>query len=364
LSEDDVIWEMVPHTGAKHAILDYYLKAWLPILANSGNSRLVYIDGFAGPGIYKGGEPGSPIIALKIARDHRIKLESEIIFYFIEADKERSDNLEKEIGKIAKTLPENFKIGNICNKFAVEMKEVLDQLDKTGNTLAPSFVFIDPFGFSSFPLSIITRIMKNKKCEILITFMHSFIDRFDSRPEIEPILNETFGTTDWKTIDRIKDDEKRKDLFRDLYMKQLREEAGIKYVHSFEMRDTSDKPIYCLVFGTNHERGLEVMKEAFWKIDATGNFRFADKTISGQTILFGADLSPLRTYLITKHKGERLPWKQLWNIVNIDTPYLTTHLRKILIKMEYEVDPPEISVEATDRRAKTYPEDRAIITII
>jgi hypothetical protein len=34
------------------------------------NGRNIYIDGFAGPGRYKGGEDGSPIIALKALLEH------------------------------------------------------------------------------------------------------------------------------------------------------------------------------------------------------------------------------------------------------------------------------------------------------
>jgi len=63
---EDTIWPIEPHTSAKHQILRKYLDAWLPILGRH-NSRIVYIDGFAGPGEYSGGEPGSPIIALEAA---------------------------------------------------------------------------------------------------------------------------------------------------------------------------------------------------------------------------------------------------------------------------------------------------------
>ncbi len=50
-----------PHTQAKHHILKYYLDEWFPILGRARGS-LRYIDGFAGPGEYEGGEDGSPIM--------------------------------------------------------------------------------------------------------------------------------------------------------------------------------------------------------------------------------------------------------------------------------------------------------------
>ena len=58
------IWTLDPHTRAKHLILQRYLHAWIPIIA-LGRGRAVFIDGFAGPGVYAGGEEGSPIIAMR-----------------------------------------------------------------------------------------------------------------------------------------------------------------------------------------------------------------------------------------------------------------------------------------------------------
>ena len=57
------LWAIEPHTRAKHEILRRYLEAWTPILASS-HRVILYVDGFAGPGAYAGGEEGSPIIAL------------------------------------------------------------------------------------------------------------------------------------------------------------------------------------------------------------------------------------------------------------------------------------------------------------
>jgi three-Cys-motif partner protein len=103
--------EKEPHTEAKHKILDRYLKAWFPILG-SANKRIIYLDGFAGPGEYYGGEDGSPIIALKIAkdhklRDHRLLQNTDIIFYFIDKNKTYCEHLEGKIKKL--DLPANIK---------------------------------------------------------------------------------------------------------------------------------------------------------------------------------------------------------------------------------------------------------------
>jgi three-Cys-motif partner protein len=73
--EQETVWELRPHTEAKHQLLTGYLKAWFPILSR-WNDRIMFLDGFAGPGIYKGDtpdalpKPGSPIKALDVLLEH------------------------------------------------------------------------------------------------------------------------------------------------------------------------------------------------------------------------------------------------------------------------------------------------------
>ena len=97
--------EIQPHTKAKHAILREYLKAWFPILARR-NKRIIYYDGFAGSGDYPGGEEGSPLIALNVARNCNLP-NTEIVFVFVEKNKEKADSLRKTIGQ--QEWPNNFR---------------------------------------------------------------------------------------------------------------------------------------------------------------------------------------------------------------------------------------------------------------
>ena len=80
------VWKIEEHTKAKHEILKRYLGAWFPILSTYSD-RIIYLDGFAGPGVYEGGEDGSPVIALQTAVNHVLAPRfKEITFFFIEKD--------------------------------------------------------------------------------------------------------------------------------------------------------------------------------------------------------------------------------------------------------------------------------------
>src|SRR5438128_12591526 len=92
------LWPLEPHTRGKHFVLRSYLDAWLPIMG-TWNGRILFIDGFAGPGEYEGGEPGSPLIALNALKNHvaQSKITAEVVFQFIEKDVERAAHLQSLI---------------------------------------------------------------------------------------------------------------------------------------------------------------------------------------------------------------------------------------------------------------------------
>src|SRR5436309_3069510 len=70
-------------------------------MASSGmRRRIVYLDGFAGPGVYRGGEEGSPILALRTLLEHpqfRRWGGIEFQFLFFEPDEDRFASLDSEL---------------------------------------------------------------------------------------------------------------------------------------------------------------------------------------------------------------------------------------------------------------------------
>lgn len=350
------IWEIEPHTEAKHAILRKYLDAWLPIMTK-WNGIVLYIDGFAGPGEYIGGKEGSPIIAIKAVLEHKIKIKAEVVMIFIEADRDRCEYLKQKVNSLK--VPSNIKIQCVCAKFDETLSGVLNFIDKQKTRLAPAFVFIDPFGFTGIPFSLIKRIMGNEKCEVLITFMFEEINRFISDSRLWDSLTKTFGTDKWKGVISEKDPKKREELLHNIYEKQLEKEAGIKFVRSFKMVNKNSKTDYFLFFGTNHITGLKKMKEAMWRIDKSGLFQFSDATYNpNQPVLFEPEpnFNLLKKILLNEFKGKSVSVTELENFILTQTPFRETHYKKqILTPMEKSS---EIKVKCKKERKKyTYPPD-------
>jgi three-Cys-motif partner protein len=225
------VWELDSHTAAKHGILRRYLQAWLPILSRR-NERVLYLDGFAGPGRYSAGEPGSPIIALQTAAEFIPRITGDLSFLFIEADPARYESIQREIGKL--TLPNNFHVQVEHGECDETMNAALDRVDENGQRLIPTFAFLDPFGFSHTPLSLIRRIVRHPQCEVLITFIYEEINRFISQAAQPDNFDSLFGTSEWRKAIEIGVPRDRKAFIHALYKAQL-EGVGIPFVRSFEM---------------------------------------------------------------------------------------------------------------------------------
>ncbi|MEA1964879.1 MAG: three-Cys-motif partner protein TcmP [Candidatus Aerophobetes bacterium] len=347
----ETIWPIEPHTQAKHAILDRYLKAWLPIMS-SISGRIVYIDGFAGPGKYldERGQPtidGSPLIAINAARKHRLPLNAEILFLFIEAKHDRCEYLKNLLKSI--DFPQNMRYEAIEGKFDETLSSLFDYLDKQKEYLAPAFAFIDPFGYSDTPFSLVKRIMKNPKCEVLINFMYHDINRFISDLNKAKHFDLLFGTEAWREIATLKDPQERKLKTLNLYQKELEEEAKIKYVRFFEMINKSNQTEYFLFFGTNNLEGLRQMNVAMRKVDPRGAFQFSDRTNPNQMVLFTPEpnYELLKKLIIREFSGKTVSVEEIDEFVLISG---FTHFKRHILKPMEEAE--EIGVVESRRKRK------------
>lgn len=344
------IWDLEPHTEAKHRILDNYLKAWFPIMTlnKKKHKTLLYIDGYAGPGIYSKGEDGSPIIVLKLALSHLKTCEQnnwnipDIKCLFIEKDKERYKVLCEQIEKVEKHP--KLHVETIQADFR-EMEEYILNYLKAHN--APAFVFIDPFGYKlSFKFN--TKLMSFQSCEVFINFMSEYIHRFISRKGQENVISELFGAESYNDWSHLKEASQR-DLHD--YYKQLLKTHVAKYVRPFTMFDDRNKLIYCLFYCTNDRTGLEKMKYSMWKEDTTGSYSFS----LGQLNLFNAlpDFEKLRNEIIGEFSKKIVTIETIEDFVLCETDFRLPHLRKPILKPMEQNN--EIKVLTPRKKKYTYP---------
>lgn len=353
MEKNDILWEIEPHTKAKHKILEIYLKAWFPIMSKL-NKKIVYVDGFAGPGEYINGEKGSPLLALDTAQNHILELDSEILFLFIDSNQKCCENLDRLIKSY--NLSRNIRYQIICDQFADYLNRALDDLDEKNGKIVPSFFMIDPFGFSQIPFNLIQRIMHHDKCEVLITFVYDSINRFIGSEQNKHHFNRMFGTTEWEKVNDLVNSDERTDFLLNLYISQLKHVANISFVRTFEMMNKYNHKVYYLIYATNHVLGLEKMKEAMWKVDKSGNFHFSDRTNLEQAVLFSdtPDYNELKREVLRQFRGTSVSVDTIEDFVIKETAYLKKHLRNYVLKPLEQSDPPHINVTGRQRKS-TYP---------
>lgn len=345
-----VVWEMEPHTAAKHAILKRYLQAWMVILSQGKFREILYIDGFAGPGEYKDGEMGSPIIALQTALSYRPPLTAKLHFLFVEKDPARSEHLKELTDKMS--LPGNFEV-IVAGEATFE--NAFDQhyphYQRLGR-LIPTFAFIDPFGWTGAPMSIVQRIMQNKSCEVFVNFMYEEIDRFITHPDQVDNFNLLFGSHEWERCKALVEVCSRRRCLHDLYSEQMQSKGNVRHVRSFTMSNDKDVTDYMLFYGTNELLGLKKMKEAMWKVDEGGGFSFSDATDPRQTVLFGAEpnIAQLKSDLLRRFKDSEATIAEIEHFVVVETAFRETHYKKLLRSME--VDTQEIRITSAPEKRK------------
>jgi three-Cys-motif partner protein len=338
-------------------VLRNYLGAWLPILGSS-SGRILFIDGFAGPGEYKGGEEGSPLVALRAFAEHKAKhtIKGEVGFIFIESDHARVEHLRQAVEPLRQRLPPSSAVEVIEGNFDETMAEVLDSLDVQAKRLAPALVMIDPFGVSGTPMGIVRRILKNPKAEIYASFMYEAINRFKATPEFERHLTDLFGCEGWRPGIDIEEPAARRDFFYGLYEQQLRR-AGAQQVVHFDLYE-ENRLVYAIFFATKSWVGSDRMKQAIWKVAPFGDFAFHGTRSAQLTLGLGAaNFDPLEKALRQEFGGKG--WVRIERVLEFvggdKTDYHTGQVKKgALAPMEAGR---EIEVDETTRKKKrTYPD--------
>jgi three-Cys-motif partner protein len=336
---EPVQWPLEDHTLAKHRVLRSYLDGWIPIMgqqalrAYGSNRRLLLVDGFAGPGRYTGGEPGSPLIMLDALTSHTALprlCDVKFMYLFVEHNPARVAHLRSEVEQL--DLPPNVEVFIEEGDFEATFGNVVDDITSSGKLLVPTFAFIDPFGYSAASMSLTGRFLSFPRSEALFFLPLSYIHRFVGRSGQEAALTALFETDEWREAIPLSGNDRRSFLI-ELFERQLRNQGQVKHVTSFELRPR-DGNDYRLVFATGHDKGLKVMREAMWSVDPLEGTRYVAHTQTGQEVLFqptvntGALLSELQSAF-------RKNWftvPQASEVALVRTPFLPDrHLKRLTL---------------------------------
>ena len=324
----ETVYDSEPHTLAKHQILSEYLKRWLPILARQSQNiartddRLLYVDGFAGAGEYTDNIPGSPLVAIETALKATDGFPVPVQIKLIELRSDRVAHLQKLVDTVRSQITGSGRI-IIDNPIEGDCEEVInrfiDEHQEQGRRLGPALFFLDQFGYSSFSMELIGRILKHEVCEVFSYLNWNLLHPFMADQTKHAGITKAFGGDEWLPVIGLSGKEK-EDRFRDVYLDAIRNRAGARYTYPFAMRNHNDRVIYWLFFCSNNIRGLEEMKRAMWTVDRSGGFEFSDKHAAMIGKLFAYEDRDLANDLVEAFDGQVLTVGEVEEYVLVNTP--------------------------------------------
>jgi three-Cys-motif partner protein len=282
--------------------------------------RLLYVDGFAGAGEYEDSVPGSPLVAIRAAigaADPAIPIR----ICLIEKRHDRAQHLTRLLSastagsgsvKIQLAPP----IEGDCE---TEIGKLIDEEEAKKQKLGPAFFFLDQFGYSSFSMSLVKRILSHQTCEVFSYLNWNLLHPFMADPTKGSGITKAFGGEEWRDVVG-KSGADKEETFREIYIAALKTRGGAEFVYPFAMRDATNRVIYWLFFSTNNIRGLEEMKRAMWDVDRSGSFEFSDKFASSMGKLFQYTDADLARDLHATFAGRELSVEDIQRFVLTSTP--------------------------------------------
>jgi three-Cys-motif partner protein len=296
------------HTLLKHAILQAYLQAWGFKLLGWGaaGDAVFFVDGFAGAGQDKNRNPGSPIIACRIAqqvRAHFAKLGRVVRMGVIAVESNRSNH--ELLSRLAEPF-DRVDSGSVL----VLLGSVSDHMDEIVRDTGarPTLFFLDPFGVKGLNAATYPTMLAGDHNEILALFsdigavrlrglVHadagvehqiealrvspSLFPEFDARAaqdlEVKAVRKRRqlarFGAAAREAISSALGESSWVEELRDLTSQEARTEimirflrklaaSGAKYLMVVPMSGATGKHKYCLVHASKSLKGYTAMKEA------------------------------------------------------------------------------------------------------
>ncbi len=274
-----VLWQREDHTQAKHDLLRGFFDKWVSVhsghFARQGTGLVRIYDGFAGPGIYEGGEPGSPLILMRALGEHPHMAERwwavRYDFQFVEKHAGRAASLKTQLSQLDTEFRASVPGWAERVRWTVTHGNYEDHVPRQVTEPSALFLFIDPFGYSHAPMTLTQNLVQQPKSDTLIFLPLSFVNRFVELDNQQRALDRFFGSSAWREIP---DGDGRPAALLELFQAQLRA-AGLKWTLPFQLRPSDGRNAYWIVGASGHLGGFESIKAGFWAVDKVQGQGFA-----------------------------------------------------------------------------------------
>jgi three-Cys-motif partner protein len=272
--------EKKPWSKVKDEILGKYIDCYLKTLPVLKRPILI-VDAFAGPGKFRDGDDGSPLIVLKAITNRNPQVGTSCLFADIKP--EHRTELERNIA--------TYITQGVAETPLADCEAALTRALEVGknHTL---FFYLDPYGIKDLDFEMICRVFKrnpSQSTEVLINFnfrafmrMSGNWDYGDTADEVArkvkaskiETVNRVMGGSYWQPIvtDPKLDKFEREDAVVRAYMARLRD--FLKFTVSVPVKDQLGQPgipvddlaKYHLIFGTRNAKAVVYMNDVAYPL--------------------------------------------------------------------------------------------------
>jgi len=324
----------------KARIVEKYFWAWAKVIiptAKKVDSRIAYIDLFAGPGRYKDGSKSTPIKVLETAIANP-DMQNMLVTVFNDADAGHVNSLQEAINSISG-------IENLKYKPRFINYEVGDNIVETFNELklVPTLFFVDPWGYKGLSLKLINSVVKNWGCDCIFFFNYNRINMGLGNTAVEEHMNALFGKI---RADQVREQlkalkpEEREVTVVETICEALKEMGG-EYVLPFRFKhENGNRTSHHLIFVSKHVKGYAIMKDIMAKESSEQNqgvpsFEYNPATYR-QPLLFEfyRPLDDLEEMLLDKFAGQILTMQEIYNQHHVGRRYISKNYKDALNNLE------------------------------
>lgn len=350
----------------KSRIVSKYFWAWARVIipwAKIRSKRILYMDLFAGPGVYKDGTPSTPIVVLQKAVDDP-DLRKMLVTFFNDKDKESAQQLQKAINAIPRIETLKFEP-------RVENEDVGDNLvNVLENTkLIPTLLFVDPWGYKGLSLALINSVLQNWGSDCIFFFNYNRINAGLNNPVVQERMSDVFGDSRAAVIrEKLMGlQPQERELLIVEEMSQALKDLGATYVLPFTFRnERNTRTQQYLIFASKHPTGYKIMKEIMANESSEQNqgvpsFAYSEASRRWRLLFeLYRPLDDLEELLLQEFAGQRLTMSQVYERHNLGRNYIKKNYKQILLQMEANHKIRAVP-EAKDRRKGTFGDDVVVI---
>lgn len=330
----------------KAVIVTKYFLAWANVMMGSqdryaGNygNRIAYLDLFAGPGRYEDGTKSAPLMILEKAIADE-KLRSRLVTIFNDGDEQCTHELQRVIADLPGVETLRYPPQVLHGEVGTEIIKLFEQAK-----MAPTFFFVDPWGYKGLSLGLINAVLKDWGCDCIFFFNYNRISMGLSNELVEEHMNALFGEERAerlrKKLHGLLPEERELVIVEELCEALKDTAAGKRYVLPFRFRtDSGKRTSHHLIFVSKNFKGYEIMKGVMARESSSSDqgvpsFEYSPASVR-QPLLFelSKPLDELEGMLLKDFTGQTLTFREIYKRHNVDRPYIERNYKDALLKLE------------------------------